>query len=142
MARYYSTGKCIPGDGPQARVLYQRAADLSYPPAFYNIGVIDAAGQDYQDAETAFLKGATLGHRGCELMLGILYSLRVGVGDDVEAFAWLQLSLFRHDPASADAARAQLASVEARLSPTDREKADGYLIEIERQYGPIQAFRP
>lgn len=142
MARYYSTGKRVPGDGQQALALYQRAADLAYPPAFFNIGIIDAAAQDYQGAETAFLKGATLGHRGCELMLGILYSQNEGVGDDAKAVAWLELTLSRHDPASADAARAVLATVEARLPPADRGKADAYLFEIKRRYGPVPPFRP
>jgi TPR repeat protein len=142
LARYYSTGKCFAGDGVEAVRLYRRAADLDYPPAYYNLGVIAAANQDYAVAEASFLRGAELGHRGCELMLGMLYSWpQLAVGDDVKSYAWLSLAAA---PGGAGLSGLDdvLKKVTARLTPPDRSKAQECFVAIRSRYRAIPAFRP
>jgi TPR repeat protein len=142
LARYYSTGKCLPGDGVEAIRLYHRAADLDYPPAYYNLGVIEAANQDYGAAEASWLRGAELGHRGCELMLGILYSWpQLAVGDDVKSYAWLSLAA-APGGAGLSGLDDALKKVTARLTPADRSKAQEYFVAIRSRYRAVPAFRP
>jgi len=143
LARYYSSGKCVPGNGPEAIRLYQRAAALGYAPAYYNLGIVAAGGaQDFTEAEADFLKGAGLGHRGCELMLGILYATTPPVLDNIKAYAWLSLSLSRTPPADTGLANKLLGDVDKKLSAEERQKADDYLGQLKAQYGPTPAFRP
>lgn len=142
MARYYSTGKCISGDGQKALEFFQRAAKLEYPPAFYNLGMSSAADGDYASAARLLLTGATLGHRGCELQLGILYSLvPAPTGDDEKAFAWLSLTAGRNETVPAEARRS-LAQVSKRISRPSRERAEALYASLKEQYGSIPAFLP
>jgi TPR repeat protein len=142
LGRYYSTGKCFAGDGVEALRLYHRAADLDYPPAYYNLGVIEAANQDYVAAEAAWLRGAELGHRGCELMLGILYSWpQLAVGDDTKSYAWLSLAASSGGTGLSGLDEV-LKKVTARLTPDDRLKAQEYFAAIRRRYRAIPAFQP
>jgi TPR repeat protein len=143
LARYYSTGKCIAGDGPQAIALYNRAAELGYAAAYYNLGVLEAGGaKNYHAAEGWWVKGAELGHRGCQLQLGILYSAPiVGVADDAKAYAWLSLVIRRGDP-DADLARTVLKPVKRRLSASDRARGEAYLADLQSKYGSPSAPRP
>ena len=143
LARYYSTGKCIPGDGQKAIVLYERAAALGYAPAYYNLGIIQAGGaHDYPAAEAYFLKGASLGHRGCEFMLGFMYATTPPVEDDIKAFGWLSLALARHPPADPELTKELLDKVTHRLRADQREKANADLMVLIAKYGPVPAFRP
>jgi len=116
LARYLSTGKCMPGDGKEAIRLYVQSEKLGFPPASYNLGIISAANQDFLSAEGHFALGATRGHRGSELQLGILYSLvPPPVGDNRKAYAWLLLTESRHEPISAEATE-QLARIRPQLT--------------------------
>jgi hypothetical protein len=139
LARYYSTGKCIAGDGVEAIKLYRRAADLGYPAAYYNLGIIAAANGDYRAAETSWLRGASLGHRGSELQLGILYSWpQLDVADDVKSYAWLSLAAAQGG-AGLGIFDLVLEKVIARLSTADLAKARLYLATLRRQYRAVPA---
>jgi len=141
MARYYSMGNCVPGDGQKAFELYQRAAKLEYPPAFYNLGMISASNGSYASAAEFLLMGTVLGHRGSELQLGILYSLvPAPTGDDEKAFAWLSLTSSRNEQVSTEARR-QLAIVSKRIDKASREKAEALYASLKEKYGPIHAFK-
>ena len=141
LARYYSTGKCFAGNGAEAISLYHRAADLDYPPASFNLGLIEAANQDFGAAEASWLRGAELGHRGCELMLGTLYSSpQLAIGDDVKSYAWLSLAA---SPGGAGLSGLDdmLRKVTARLKPADLSKAQEDLRAMRTKYRAIPAFR-
>jgi TPR repeat protein len=141
-ARYLSTGKCVSGDGKRAAQLYLKAEKLDYPPAFYNLGIIAAANQDFTSAEGHFAGGAMLGHRGCELQLGILYSLvPPPVGDNRKAYAWLLLTESRHEPVSADATE-QLARIRPKLSERQRMQAEALSAKLAADYGSVRSFEP
>ncbi|MEZ5615890.1 MAG: hypothetical protein R3E35_11830 [Rhodocyclaceae bacterium] len=140
MARYLSTGKCMPGDGKQAVHLYLKAASLGYAPARYNLGIVAAGNQDFTSAEGHFFEGARLGHRGCELQLGILYSLvPPPVGDDRKAYAWLLLTASRHEPISREASEL-LAKVRARISDQARVQAETLSAKLSADFGKITPF--
>ncbi len=141
LARYYSTGKCGLADGATATALYRKAASLNYPPAFYNLGIIAAAHQNFGEAEQMFLRGTELGHRGCELQLGILYSFPIpGVGDDTKAFAWLSFTASRGEDVSSEA-KEILDQIQGRIRP-DHEQAKVLIQQLKQQYGAIPAFVP
>lgn len=141
MARYYSTGKCLPGDGQKAIELYQKAAKLDYPPAFYNLGMIVAGSQDFQLAEGFFARAMALGHRGAELQLGILYSLATPpTGDDRKAFAWLSVTASRAEPV-AEEAKYPLDVVTRRLSPEALAQAKALYAKLKGDYEGVPAFR-
>ena len=140
LARYLSTGKCMPGDGKRAVQLYLQAAKLHYPPAFYNLGIIAAANQDFASADAKFVEGTGLGHRGCELQLGILYSLVPRpVGDDRKAFAWLNLTESRHESASSEAAEL-LKKVRERLTSQQIAQAEALASKLKVDFGGVPAF--
>ena len=142
LARYLSTGKCMAGDGIQAVRLYLKAASLGYAPASYNLGIIAAGNQDFTSAEGHFVAGTALGHRGCELQLGILYSLvPPPVGDDRKAYAWLLLTESRHEPISAEA-KELLATVRARLSEKARGQAVSLSAKLKQDFGNTAPFLP
>ena len=142
LARYLSTGKCMAGDGIQAVQLYLKAASLGYAPASYNLGIIAAGNQDFTSAEGHFVAGTALGHRGCELQLGILYSLvPPPVGDDRKAYAWLLLTESRHEPISAEA-KELLATVRARLSEKARGQAVSLSAKLKQDFGNTAPFLP
>lgn len=141
MARYYSTGKCVAGDGKLAMENYWKAASLNYPPAFYNLGIISAGNQAFPDAELLFFRGAQLGHRGSELQLGILYSLAPPpVANDEKAYAWLSVTVARGEPISSEA-KDQLARVSARMSPTSIERGSTLHKSLTEKFGSIPAFQ-
>ena len=141
MARYYSTGKCMPGDGAKALEYYGRAVQINYPPAFYNLGMILAANQKFRDAESYFFRGAMLGHRGCELQLGILYFLvPPPVGNDQKAFGWLSLSASRDD-AIASEAKDMLEKVSRRLTDEDKKRASLVFMQLQEKYKAVPAFQ-
>lgn len=140
MARYYSTGKCLPGDGQKSIEYYQKAMKLNYPPAFYNLGMIVAGSQDFQLAEGLFARGMELGHRGAELQLGILYSLvPPPVGDDRKAFAWLSITANRAEPV-AEEAKDRLDVVTRRLSPEALAQAKALFAKLKENYEGVPAF--
>lgn len=140
MARYYSTGKCLPGDGQKAIEFYRKAAKLDYPPAFYNLGLIAAANQDFQLAERFFIRGMELGHRGAELQLGILYSLvPPPIGEDRKAFAWLSITAGRSEPV-AEEAKDRLDVVKRRLSPNALAQAKVLYVKLKEHYEAVPAF--
>ena len=142
LARYLSTGRCMPGDGLRAISLYKQAAQLGYPPAFYNLGILSAARQDFASAEGYFANGALAGHRGCELQLGILYSLvPPPVGNDSKAFAWLSLTAARNEPSSGEAAD-RLAVVRRRLPESSMAPAEALAQRLRADYLALQAFAP
>ena len=141
LARYFSTGKCIPGDGKRAMELYMEAALLNYPPAFYNLGMVSAAHRDLKAAEAYFSKGALLGHRGCEFQLGILYSFpNTAVSNDAKAFAWLSLVSSRTDEPIKDGDEL-LSKIKARLTSEQRQTAEAMLADLKSRYGSTPAFR-
>jgi hypothetical protein len=141
MARYYSTGKCVPGDGQKAIELYLKAAKLNYPPAFYNLGIVSAGNQDFQSAELFFFRGAQLGHRGAELQLGILYSLvPPPTGDDIKAFAWLSITANRTEPV-AEEAKDRLSVVTSRLTPEALARAQTLYAQLREKYEAVPEFR-
>jgi TPR repeat protein len=142
LARYLSTGRCMPGDGRKAIRLYTQAAELNYPPAFYNLGMLAAARQDFASAEGYLARGASAGHRGCELQLGILYSLvPPPVGNDSKAFAWLSLTSSRPEPVAAEAAD-RLKVVRTRLSESNRPSAEALADRLKAQYLSLAPFTP
>jgi TPR repeat protein len=146
MGRYTATGKCLPNppDDPHEMVVtfYQEAAKRNYPPAFYNLGRIAAADHEFREAEQYWQKGTDLGHRGCELQLGILYSWPTlpEMNDDVKAFAWLSIAASRPnaDPIAAEA----LSKVRARLKPADLAKAEALHQELNTKYGSLPEWQP
>jgi TPR repeat protein len=141
MARYYSTGKCLLGDGPKSIEYYQKAVKLNYPPAFYNLGMIAASGQNFRLAEGLFSRGMELGHRGAELQLGILYSIvPAPVGDDRKAFAWLSITANRAEPV-AEEAKDRLDVVMHRLSPDGLAQAKTLLTKLKESYEGVPAFQ-
>jgi len=141
LARYYSTGKCGLADGAKAIDLYRKAASLNYPPAFYNLGIIAAAHQNFVEAEQMFLRGTELGHRGCELMLGILYHLSSpDVRDDTKAYAWLSFTASRDEEISSQA-EDMLSEFQDSLKP-DHQRAKVLIQQLKQQYGAIPAFVP
>jgi TPR repeat protein len=140
MARYYSTGTCLQGDGQKAIDLYQKAAKLDYPPAFYNLGMLAATGQNFQLAESLFARGMELGHRGAELQLGILYSLvPPPTGDDRKAFAWLSVTANRTEPISEEA-KDRLDVVARRLTPEALAQVKTLCSKLKEDYGNVPAF--
>jgi TPR repeat protein len=140
MARYYATGKCIPGDGKKGIDFYLRAAKLNYPPAFYNLGIVSAGNQDFQSAEAFFARGAQLGHRGSEYQLGILYSLvPPPVGDDVKAFAWLSLTASRPEPV-AEEAEDRLRTVKRRMNQEALTRGEVLYQQLRERYASVSAF--
>ncbi|TCK17649.1 hypothetical protein DFR30_0884 [Thiogranum longum] len=141
MARYYSTGKCLAGDGKKAIQLYFQAAEQSYPPAFYNVGMILAANQEFEQAAKMFFAGAALGHRGSELQLGILYSLvPPPIGNDLQAYAWLSLTAGRSEPV-AEEAKSILKRVKSRLSGSELERAQELAKKINADFGSLPPFK-
>jgi TPR repeat protein len=142
LARYLSTGKCMPGDGKRSVLLYARAAKDHYPPAFYNLGMIAAASRDYARAEGYLFEGASLGHRGCELQLGILYGLAPPpLGDQRKAYAWLLLTSSRGEGIS-DEAKEILGKVGTRLSSKQKAQAEMLSMKLSAMYGNVQEFSP
>ena len=142
LARYLSTGRCMPGDGLRAIQLYKQAAALNYPPAFYNLGMLAAARRDVASAEDYFTRGALAGHRGCELQLGIFYSLAPPpVGSDSKAYAWLSLTASRSEPVSSEAEE-RLKAVRARLPEADRSSAETLAATLREQYTSLPPFHP
>jgi TPR repeat protein len=142
LARYYSTGHCIKGDGKKAIELYTRAAELGYPPAFYNLGIISAANRDYKTAEFLFKRGAELGHRGAEIQLGILYSFPIpNIGDNTKAFAWLSLAASRPGDAASEA-KDILGKVNSKLTPPERRQGERLFNELTNRYGTVPEFKP
>ena len=140
MARYYSTGKCVPGDGKKAIDFYVRASKLNYPPAFYNLGIVSAGNQEFQLAEAFFARGAQLGHRGAEFQLGILYSLvPPPVGDDAKAFAWLSLTANRAEPV-AEEAEDRLRTVKRRMSQEALARGEAIYQQLRERYASVSAF--
>jgi len=141
LARYYSTGKCIHGDGAKALDLYKRAAQLNYPRAFYNLGIVYAGNNDFKGAEEMFTRGAELGHRGSELQLGILYSLvPAPVGDHVKAVAWLSLTASRSESISNEA-KDVLKSIKTRMEPAVWGPASILTEELKAKYGSKPEFK-
>lgn len=141
MARFYSTGSCVSGDGEKAVLLYQRAARQSYPRAFYNLGIISASHDDFSSAEAWFKKGAELGHRGCELQLGILYSLvPPPVGDLVKGLAWLSLTASRNEPVASEAEDVR-HGVRKRVDGAILKSAARMSVRLRERYGDIPEFR-
>lgn len=141
MARYYSTGKCFPGDGSKAVDFYWKAAALNYPPAFYNLGVVAAGGeQDYAKAELMFFRGAQLGHRGAELQLGMLYQLAPPpTRDHVKAFAWLTVTSGRAEPISREA-KTILERVNQDLVDDQRKRGLALATQLQERLGNVPAF--
>ena len=141
MGRYYSTGKCIAGDGEKAVDYYWQAAKLNYPPAFYNLGVVAAGGEkDFKKAELMFFRGAQLGHRGCELQLGILYQLAPEpVRDNVKSYAWLSVTAKRAEPISQEA-QDMLPKLEPKLTNEEKEKGKALASRLWEQFGRVPAF--
>lgn len=140
LARHRSTGACMPGDGDRALALYRAAAAADYPPAFYNLGMLAAGNDDFAEAERWMLRGATLGHRGAELQLGILYMLvPAPVGNQEKAHAWLSLLAQRNEPVSSEAGDF-LKQVDKRLSTDARRRADVLAQSLIVKYGAIEAF--
>ncbi len=81
-------------------------------------------------------------HRGCELMLGILYSWpQLAVGDDVKSYAWLSFAAAKGG-AGLSGLDDALKKVSARLTPADRSKAQEYFVALRNRYRAIPAFRP
>lgn len=141
LARYYSTGKCLSGDGTKAMELYLKAAALNYPRAFYNLGIIHASYGDFESAESFFLQGAELGHRGSELQLGILYAIvPPPVGDPVKGAAWLSFTASRPE-GIADEAKDILEGQKKRMEPTVWEPASKMAETLRNKYGPIPEFK-
>ena len=142
LARYLSTGRCMTGDGRRAIQLYGQAAELGYPPAFYNLGMLATARQDFAAAERYFHRGAEGGHRLSELQLGILYATAPApVGDDAKAFAWLSLTAGRQDSVAAEAMD-RLDAVRARLSDESRRSAEALTDTLKQRYAPIPSMTP
>ena len=142
LARYLSTGRCMPGDGRRAIQLYGEAAELGYPPAFYNLGMLATARHDFAAAERQFSRGAEGGHRLSELQLGILYATAPApVGDDAKAFAWLSLTSARQEPISAEADD-RLNAVRTRLSDESRRSAEALAETLRERHAAIPAVTP
>lgn len=141
MARYYSTGRCIAGDGEKAVALYWQAAQMNYPPAFYNLGVVAAGGEkDFKKAELMFFRGAQLGHRGSELQLGVLYQLAPPpMRDSVKSYAWLSITVNRREPISQEA-KGLLEDLERKLTDEEKEKGKALANRLSVQFGNVPAF--
>jgi TPR repeat protein len=141
MARYFSTGKCVPGNGAKAVELYWQAAKLNYPPAFYNLGIVAAGGEgDFQKAELMFFRGMQLGHRGAELQLGILYQLAPApVRDLAEAYAWLSVTAARGESISREA-RDLLTELDRKVSNDERERGKSLAISLSGQFSNVPPF--
>jgi hypothetical protein len=140
MARHFSTGECMPGDGERATALYWQAAEKRYPPAFYSLGIISAGSRDFESAELLFFRGAQLGHRGSELQLGILYMLAPApIRNDEKAFAWLTVLKNRAEPVSSEAEEF-LKTVSDRMSAPSLERAQRLAMSLSRQFGSTPAF--
>jgi len=141
MARYYSTGKCIAGDGEKAVAHYWQAAKMNYPPAYFNLGIVAAGGEkDYKKAELMFFRGAQLGHRGSELQLGILYQLAPPpVRDNVKSYAWLSVTANRAEPISQEA-KGLLEDLERKVTDEEREKGKVLANRLSGQFGNVPAF--
>lgn len=141
MARYYSTGKCISGDGDKAVALYWQAAKSNYPPAFYNLGIVAAGGaRDYKTAELMFFRGAQLGHRGSELQLGVLYQLSPPpVHDNAKSYAWLSVTVRRGEAISQEA-KGMLEDLERKVTDEERQKGKALALRLWEQFGNVPAF--
>jgi TPR repeat protein len=142
LARYLSTGLCMPGDGRKAIQLYGQAAALGYPPAFYNSGMLASGRRDFAAAERYFLRGAEAGHRRCELQLGLLYSTAPPpVGNDATALAWLSLTAARQEPIAAEA-EDRATSLRSRVSEEDRKAAEAMTERLKERYLALAPFTP
>lgn len=141
MARYYSTGKCLAGDGEKAVALYWQAAQMNYPPAYYNLGIVAAGGErDYKKAELMFFRGAQLGHRGSELQLGVLYQLAPPpVRDNIKSYAWLSVTANRGEPISQEA-KGLLEDIERKLTEEEKERGKALANRLAGQFGNVSAF--
>jgi TPR repeat protein len=142
LARYLSTGQCMPGDGRKAIQLYGQAAALGYPPAFYNSGMLAAARRDFAAAERYFMRGAEAGHRRSELQLGVLYSTAPPpVGNDATALAWLSLTASRQESVAAEALD-RANSLRARMSDEDRKVAEATTERLKERFLALPPFTP
>ncbi|HEY2560008.1 MAG TPA: hypothetical protein VGI48_09910 [Caldimonas sp.] len=142
LARYLSTGRCMPGDGRKAIQLYGQAAALGYPPAFYNSGMLAAARRDFAAAERYFMHGAEAGHRRSELQLGLLYSTAPPpVGNDSTALAWLSLTAARQEPIATEA-EDRASSLRARMSEEDLKTAAATTERLKASYLALPPFTP
>jgi TPR repeat protein len=141
MARYYSTGKCIAGDGEKAVAHYWQAAKMNYPPAYFNLGIVAAGGEkDYEKAELMFFRGAQLGHRGSELQLGILYQLAPPpVRDNVKSYAWLTVTANRGEPISQEA-KSILEDLERKVTDEEKVKGKALASRLSGKFGNVPAF--
>jgi TPR repeat protein len=142
LARYLSTGQCMPGDGRKAIQLYGQATALGYPPAFYNSGMLASARRDFAAAERYFSRGAEAGHRRCELQLGLLYSnAPPPVGNDATALAWLSLTASRPEPIAAEA-EDRARAIRARMAEEDRKAAEVTTERLKERYFALPPFTP
>ncbi len=71
--------------------ILENLAKIDYPNSYYQLGVIYNThfNNDYGRSFEYFLKGAKLGHRGCQNQLGLMYRFGYGVEKDLnESFKW------------------------------------------------------
>ncbi len=74
-----------------AMEMLENLCKIDYPNSYYQLGVIynTLFNNDYEKSYIYFLKGAKLGHRGCQNQLGLMYRFGYGVEKDLqESFNW------------------------------------------------------
>ena len=112
----------MPQDYLQARDWFQKAADLGFAPAQYNLAIMYRDGQgiaqDYTQAHDWFQKAAVQNHLYSQFNLGVMYFEGMGVPQDYEeAYFWYYLSSDLGYPKPAELERlhpAVIARVEKR----------------------------
>jgi len=116
----YENGDGVAKDQIEAVKWHRKAADQGYAPAqhtlgfFYDIG--DGVAEDHAEAVKWYRKAADQGSLKSQYFIGLRYKAGIGVAkDEVEAYAYLSLA-----GTAVEAAREELASLEAGISPDAR----------------------
>lgn len=88
----YRHGEYLNKDEETSFLWFQKAAELGYRPAFYNMALYyKNVKQDYVNTAICYEKGATLGHAGSQNGIGLAYENGRGVPKDLQkAVYWYQ----------------------------------------------------
>jgi len=77
-----------------ARSYFSKAASQNYPPAIYNLAVLDDMQGNHSAAATGFLKAAKLMLPEAACQIGVIYSVGIGLPqNDLQAYRWLLFGL-------------------------------------------------
>jgi TPR repeat protein len=126
----YERGDGVTADLTQAHTWYRKAAERGYPPAALSLGIMYMSGRGAvkDDAESVkwFRQAAESGMPEAQVQLAGNYLTGTGIAmDKVEAMKWLLLGADgMGDPLSKQVAAATRQSLNAQLTPDERNQAE------------------